>query len=199
MGQGRATRAEGAPDLVITGAVILDYSGVIKADVGVRDGRIAAIGKAGNPDTMDGVTPGLVIGPSTEIVCRQRQDPDSRRDRLPRAPYLPPNSRGFPRCGRDDRHRRRDRAGRGDPGHHSNPGGMEPGPNARPRWMPGPSTSRCWAKGTLFPNQGLWEQLRGGAAGFKLHEDWGSTPAAIDACLKVCELPGSKPPSTPTP
>ena len=69
MGQGRATRAEGAPDLVITGAIILDYSGVIKADVGVHDGRIAAIGKAGNPDIMDGVTPGLVIGPSTEIIA----------------------------------------------------------------------------------------------------------------------------------
>src|SRR6476660_8149469 len=59
MGQGRATRAEGAPDLVITGAVILDHWGIIKADLGVRDGRIVAIGKAGNPDTMDGVHPDL--------------------------------------------------------------------------------------------------------------------------------------------
>src|ERR1700754_1144330 len=69
MGQGMATRAEGAPDLIITGAVILDHWGVIKADVGVRDGRIVGIGKAGNPDTMDGVTPDLVIGPSTEIIA----------------------------------------------------------------------------------------------------------------------------------
>ena len=69
MGQSVATRAEGTPDLVITGAVVLDYWGVIKADVGVRDGRIVALGKAGNPDTMDGVTPGLVIGPSTEILA----------------------------------------------------------------------------------------------------------------------------------
>ena len=68
MGQSRATRADGAPDLVITGAVILDHWGVIKADVGVRDGRICGIGKAGNPDTMDGVDPTLVIGPSTEIL-----------------------------------------------------------------------------------------------------------------------------------
>src|SRR5579875_3060081 len=69
MGQSLATRAEGTPDLVITGAVVLDHWGVIKADVGVRDGRIVALGKAGNPDVMDGVTPGLVIGPSTEVVA----------------------------------------------------------------------------------------------------------------------------------
>ena len=69
MGQALATRAEGAPDLVITGAVILDHWGIVKADVGVRDGRIAAIGKAGNPDIMDGVHPDLVIGPSTEIMA----------------------------------------------------------------------------------------------------------------------------------
>src|SRR3546814_266963 len=68
MGQSCATRAEGTPDLVITGAVILDHWGVIKADVGVRDGRIVALGKAGNPDTMDGVHPDLVVGPSTEIM-----------------------------------------------------------------------------------------------------------------------------------
>src|ERR1700740_2479243 len=69
MGQAAATRASGTPDLVITGAVILDHWGVVKADVGIRDGRIAAIGKAGNPDIMDGVHPRLVIGPSTAIMA----------------------------------------------------------------------------------------------------------------------------------
>ena len=69
MGQGRATRAEGAPDTVITGAVIVDYWGIIKADIGIRDGRIVAIGKAGNPDTMTGVHPDLVVGPSTEVIA----------------------------------------------------------------------------------------------------------------------------------
>src|SRR3954462_11435110 len=68
MGQGRATRAQGAPDLVITGAVVLDHWGIVKADVGIRDGRIVALGKAGNPDTMDGVHPDLVIGPGTEVL-----------------------------------------------------------------------------------------------------------------------------------
>ncbi|MDF2712869.1 MAG: urease subunit alpha, partial [Nonomuraea muscovyensis] len=66
MGQARTTRAEGAPDLVVTGVVILDHWGVVKADVGVTGGRISGIGKAGNPDTMDGVD--IVIGPSTEIL-----------------------------------------------------------------------------------------------------------------------------------
>ena len=69
MGQSRATRADGAPDTVITGAVILDYWGIIKADIGIRDGRIVAIGKAGNPDIMSGVHPDLVVGPSTEIIA----------------------------------------------------------------------------------------------------------------------------------
>src|SRR5258705_1098247 len=69
MGQSPATRAEGTPDTVITGAVVLDHWGVVKADVGIGDGRIAALGKAGNPDTMDGVHPDLVIGPNTEVIA----------------------------------------------------------------------------------------------------------------------------------
>ena len=69
MGQGRVSRAEGAPDTVITGAVIVDHWGIIKADIGIRDGRIVAIGKAGNPDIMSGVHPGLVVGPSTEVIA----------------------------------------------------------------------------------------------------------------------------------
>ena len=79
MGQAVATRADGAPDLVITGAVVLDHWGVVKADVGIRDGRIVALGKAGNPDIMDGVAP----GPGDRAVHRdhrrQRADPDRRR------------------------------------------------------------------------------------------------------------------------
>src|SRR6202522_4480264 len=68
VGQSVATRAQGTPDLVITGAVVLDHWGIIKCDLGVRDGRIVALGKAGNPDISDGVHPQLVIGPSTEII-----------------------------------------------------------------------------------------------------------------------------------
>lgn len=73
MGQGRASRADGAPDTVITGAVIIDYWGIIKADIGIRDGRIVGIGKAGNPDIMTGVHRDLVVGPSTEIISGNRR------------------------------------------------------------------------------------------------------------------------------
>ena len=70
MGQSQATAAQGAVDTVITNAVVLDHWGVVKADVGLRDGRIVALGRAGNPDTMDGVHPNLVIGPATEVIAR---------------------------------------------------------------------------------------------------------------------------------
>src|SRR5258708_8226113 len=72
-GQSQTSRLEGAPDLVITNAIVLDYWGVVKADVGVRDGRICAVGKAGNPDIQDNVTPGLAIGPTTEIIAAQHR------------------------------------------------------------------------------------------------------------------------------
>ncbi len=68
MGQSVATRASGTPDLVITGAIVLDHRGVANADVGIRDGRVVAVGKAGNPETMAGVDPRLVIGPPTEVL-----------------------------------------------------------------------------------------------------------------------------------
>ena len=72
-GQSQASRADGAPDLVITNAIIIDHWGIVKADVGVRDGRICAIGKAGNPDVQDGVTPGLEIAASTEIIAGEHR------------------------------------------------------------------------------------------------------------------------------
>src|ERR1051326_4728838 len=72
-GQSQSTRDAGTPDLVITNVIVLDYWGVVKADVGVRDGRITAIGKAGNPDVQDGVTPGLAIGPTTEIIAGEHR------------------------------------------------------------------------------------------------------------------------------
>ena len=77
-GQSQRTRAQGTPDLVITNAVIIDHWGIVKADVGVRDGKISAIGKAGNPDIQDGVTDGLAIGPATEIIAGE----GNRRGRL---------------------------------------------------------------------------------------------------------------------
>ena len=189
MGQGRATRAEGAADTVITGAVVLDHWGVVKADVGIRDGRIVALGKAGNPDTMDGVDPALVIGPSTEIIAG--------------------NGRILT-AGAIDCHVHlicpqvlEEALGGGittiigggtGPAEGTKATTVTPGAwhlarmlEALDEW---PVNVALLGKGNTVCVEGMWEQLRAGASGFKLHEDWGSTPAAIDACLRVCDESG---------
>ncbi|MGW4211499.1 urease subunit alpha [Lentzea sp. NPDC004789] len=189
MGQGIATRAEGAPDLVITGAVILDHWGVVKADVGVRDGRIVAIGKAGNPDTMDGVHPALVIGPSTEIlsgngkiltaggidchvhfICPQIVD-EALASGLTTLV-----------------------GGGTGPAEGTKATTVTPGAWYLDRMLTSmdhmPINVLLLGKGNTVSEEGLREQLAGGAGGFKLHEDWGTTPAAIDACLRVADESG---------
>ena len=88
MAQGTTTRAEGAPDLVITNAVVLDHWGIVKCDVGIRDGRIVALGKAGNPDIADGVAPRAADRPVHRGHRRRGPDPHRRRRRLPRALHL---------------------------------------------------------------------------------------------------------------
>jgi urease subunit alpha len=189
MGQSRATRAEGAADTVITGAVVLDHWGVVKADVGIRDGRIVALGKAGNPDTMDGVDPALVIGPSTEII--------SGNGRILTA-------------GAIDCHVHlicpqiiEEALGAGittvigggtGPAEGSKATTVTPGAWHLARMLealdPWPVNVVLLGKGNTTSAEAMWEQLRAGAAGFKLHEDWGSTPAAIDACLRVADASG---------
>ncbi|GHH55045.1 urease subunit alpha [Lentzea cavernae] len=189
MGQGVATRAEGAPDLVITGAVVLDHWGVVKADVGVRDGRIVAIGKAGNPDTMDGVHPALVIGPSTEIlsgngkiltaggidchvhfICPQIVD-EALASGLTTLI-----------------------GGGTGPAEGTKATTVTPGAWYLDRMLTSmdhmPVNVLLLGKGNTVSEEGLREQLAGGAGGFKLHEDWGTTPAAIDACLRVADESG---------
>jgi len=186
MGQSIATRAEGTPDLVITGVVILDHWGVIKADVGVRDGRITALGKAGNPDTMDGIDPALVIGPSTEILAGNGMiltagGVDSHVHMI--APQQVPVAlaAGITTL----------IGGGTGPAEGSKATTVTPGAfwleammRATTAW---PVNVVLLAKGNTVSAEGLWEQLRSGAAGFKLHEDWGTTPAAIDACLTVAQ------------
>ncbi|HEU5267233.1 MAG TPA: urease subunit alpha [Jatrophihabitans sp.] len=189
MGQAIATRADGAPDLVITGAVVLDHWGVIKADVGVRDGRIVALGKAGNPDTMDGVTPELVIGPSTEILAGNgliltAGGVDSHVHMI--APQQIPVAlaAGITTF----------IGGGTGPAEGTKATTVTPGAfwldamlRATTAW---PVNVALLGKGNTVSSEGLWEQLRAGAAGFKLHEDWGTTPAAIDACLTVAQAAG---------
>jgi urease subunit alpha len=184
MGQGRATRAEGAPDLVITGAVILDHWGIIKADVGIRDGRIAALGKAGNPDTMDGVHPDLVIGPGTEVLSGNGKiltagGIDCHVHFI--CPQIVPTAIGSGVTTLI--------GGGTGPAEGSKATTITPGDWYLARMLeamdPMPVNVALLAKGNTVSQDSLEEQLRAGASGFKLHEDWGSTPAAIDAALTV--------------
>jgi urease subunit alpha len=189
MGQGVATRAEGAPDLVITGVVVLDHWGVVKADVGVRDGRIVALGKAGNPDTMDGVHPDLVIGPSTEILAGNGKiltagAVDSHVHLI--CPQLVGEALGAGVTTLV--------GGGTGPAEGTKATTVTPGSWYLARMLeamdPYPVNVALLGKGNTVSEEAMWEALRGGASGFKLHEDWGSTPAAIDACLRVADASG---------
>src|SRR6202522_4472137 len=176
MGQSVATRAQGTPDLVITGAVVLDHWGVIKADVGVRDGRIVALGKAGNPDIMDGITPGLVIGPSTEIVAGNGKiltagAIDCHVHLIcPQILEVSIASGVTTVIG-----------GGTGPAEGTRATTVTPGAWSLARMLSAldgwPVNVALLGKGNTVSEEGMWEQLRGGASGFKLHEDCGSTPA----------------------
>jgi len=189
MGQAAASRAQGTPDLVITGAVILDHWGVIKADVGVRDGRIVAIGKAGNPDTMDGVHPALVLGPSTEILAGNGKvltagAVDSHVHLI--CPEIISEALG---SGTTTLIGGGTGPAEGTKATTVTPGSWNLGLmlQALDIW---PVNIALLGKGNTVSEEGLREQLAGGASGFKLHEDWGTTPAAIDACLRICDEQG---------
>jgi urease subunit alpha len=189
MGQSRATRAEGAPDTVITGAVIIDHWGIIKADIGIRDGRIAAIGKAGNPDIMDGVHPGLVVGPSTEVIAGNGRIVtagaiDCHVHLI--CPQIMEEALGGGITTIV--------AGGTGPAEGSKATTVTPGSWHLARMLESldswPLNVALLGKGNTVRAEAMREQLRAGAAGFKLHEDWGTTPAAIDACLTVADEAG---------
>ena len=189
MGQSRATRADGAPDTVITGAVIIDYWGIVKADIGIRDGRIVAIGKAGNPDIMSGVHPDLVVGPSTEIIAGNGRIVtagaiDCHVHLI--CPQIMEEALGGGITTIV--------AGGTGPAEGSKATTVTPGSWHLARMLEAldswPLNVALLGKGNTVSSEAMWEQLRGGAAGFKLHEDWGTTPAAIDACLTVAEAAG---------
>jgi urease subunit alpha len=189
MGQGRATRAEGAPDLVVTGAVVLDHWGVVKADVGVRDGRIVALGKAGNPDVMDGVHPDLVIGPSTEILAGNGMILTAGAIDCHVHLICPQVIEEGLASGVTTII-----GGGTGPAEGTKATTVTPGAWYLARMLEAldgwPVNVALLGKGNTVSAEAMWEQLRAGASGFKLHEDWGTTPAAIEACLAVCEASG---------
>jgi urease subunit alpha len=189
MGQSRATRADGAPDTVITGVVIVDHWGIIKADIGIRDGRITAIGKAGNPDIMSGVHPDLVVGPSTEIIAGNGRiltagAIDCHVHLI--CPQIMEEALGGGITTIV--------AGGTGPAEGSKATTVTPGAWHLARMLESldtwPLNVVLLGKGNTVSAEAMWEQLRAGAAGFKLHEDWGTTPAAIDACLTVADAAG---------
>ncbi len=184
MGQSQVTRAEGAVDTVITNALIVDHSGIYKADVGLKDGRIAKIGKAGNPDTQPGVD--IVIGPGTEVIAGE--------GRILTAGGFDSHIHFIcPQQIEDALHSGLTTmlGGGTGPAHGTLATTCTPGP-----WHIGqmlqaadafPMNLAFAGKGNASLPAALEEQVKGGACALKLHEDWGTTPAAIDCCLSVAD------------
>src|SRR6201990_433400 len=189
MGQGKTIRDEGSPDTVITGATIVDHWGIIKADIAIRGGRITGIGKAGNPDIMPGVSTDLVVGPATEVIAGNgliltAGAIDCHVHLI--CPQIMEEALGGGITTIV--------AGGTGPAEGSKATTVTPGAWHLARMLESmdtwPLNIALLAKGNTISEEALWEQLRGGAAGFKLHEDWGTTPAAIDACLNVADATG---------
>lgn len=189
MGQSsRATREEanGALDLVITNAIIVDHWGIVKGDIGIKDGKIVKVGKAGNPDTMDGVDPQLVVGAATEVIAGEHLivtagGIDSHIHFISPQQVYEAISNGITTM----------IGGGTGPATGTNATTCTPGAwnlarmlQAAEHW---PVNFGFLGKGNASTAEPLAEQLRAGACGLKLHEDWGTTPAAIDACLKVAD------------
>ena len=185
MGQSAtASRAAGSPDLVITNVVIVDSPGIRKADVGIRDGRICGIGKAGNPGVMDGVSPALVIGASTEVLAGEGHIVTAGAidthvhfispNQIPAAFYS-----GITTL----------IGGGTGPATGTNATTCTPGAWHIRRMYEAaeafPLNVGFLGKGNASAPEALREQILGGAVGWKVHEDWGATPAAIDQCLSV--------------
>ncbi|HYE04794.1 MAG TPA: urease subunit alpha [Planctomycetota bacterium] len=186
MGQACGAAQRDALDLVITNALIVDWTGIVKADIGVKDGLIIGIGKAGNPDVMAGVTPGMVIGVTTEVIAGEHLIvtaggidshihficPQHAHEAIASGITTfigggtgPATGTCATTCTPGERHLAL----------------MLQASDALPLNM------GFTGKGNSAKPTGLVEQIHGGAIGLKLHEDWGTTPAAIDACLTVCD------------
>jgi urease subunit alpha len=188
MGQSpEATSAHGVPDLVITNALIVDYWGIVKGDVAIKDGTIAGIGKAGNRNLMDGVTAGMEIGASTEIIAGEgliltAGGIDAHIHFIAPQQIAEALYSGITTM----------IGGGTGPATGTNATTCTPGPWNIVRMYEAaeafPLNFGFLAKGNASRPEPLVEQVRAGAMGLKLHEDWGTTPAAIDCCLAVADL-----------
>ncbi|HVI90033.1 MAG TPA: urease subunit alpha [Dongiaceae bacterium] len=185
MGQSQVTRAAGAVDTVITNALILDYWGIVKADIGLKDGRIFAIGKAGNPDIQPGVD--IIIGPGTEVIAGE--------GRIVTAGGIDAHIHFICPQQVDDALYSGVTTllgGGTGPADGTKATTCTPGPWHMARMLQAaeglPINLGFFGKGNAARPEALIEQVQAGACGLKLHEDWGTTPAAIDNCLSVAEV-----------
>jgi urease subunit alpha len=189
MGQSSTAIREGergALDLVITNAVVLDHWGIVKADIGIKNGRIVKVGKAGNPDTMDGVDPELVVGAATEVIAGENRivtagGVDSHIHFISPQQVYEAISNGITTM----------IGGGTGPATGTAATTCTPGAWNLGRML---QATEVWpmnfgflGKGNAASGAPLVEQIEAGACGLKLHEDWGTTPAAIDACLRVAD------------
>jgi len=189
MGQSSTATREadhGALDLVITNALIIDHWGIVKADIGIRNGRIVKVGKAGNPDTQAGVDPDLVVGAATEVIAGEGKIVtagaiDSHIHFISPQQVYEALSNGITTM----------IGGGTGPATGTNATTCTPGRwnleqmfRAAEAW---PMNFGFLGKGNAATREPLAEQIIAGACGLKLHEDWGTTPAAIDACLRVAD------------
>ena len=186
MGQATGVAQDRALDLVITNALVIDYTGIYKADIGIKNGRIAGIGKAGNPDIMAGVDPKLIAGVTTEVIAGEGHlltagaldvhihfiCPQQIDEAIASGITTMLGGGTGPATGT--------KATTCTPGAHHIRMMLE----ASDAY---PLNFGFLGKGNSALPHGLTEQIQGGACGLKLHEDWGSTPAAIDMCLSVAE------------
>lgn len=187
MGQSAVhTSAHGIPDLVITNVIVLDHWGILKADVGIKNGRICGIGKAGNPLLMDGVSSELIIGPGTEILAGEGKiltagGVDSHIHFICPQQITEALASGVTTM----------IGGGTGPATGTNATTCTPGPWNLARMLEAveeyPLNFGFLGKGNASRPEGLREQIEAGAIGLKLHEDWGSTPAAIDCALSVAD------------
>jgi urease subunit alpha len=184
MGQSQKTRAEGAVDTVITNALILDHWGIVKADIGLKDGRIAAIGKAGNPDVQPGVD--IVIGPGTEAIAGEGKIVTAGGIDVHIHFICPQQIEEALYSGVTTM-----MGGGTGPAAGTAATTCTPGPWHLARMIEAaeafPMNLGFFAKGNATLPDALIEQIEAGACGMKLHEDWGTTPAAIDNCLTVAD------------
>ncbi|MGA0988226.1 MAG: urease subunit alpha [Vulcanococcus sp.] len=184
MGQAQTTRAAGAVDTVITNALILDWWGIVKADIGIRDGRICGIGKAGNPDTQAGVN--IVVGPGTEAIAGEGHiltagSIDTHIHFICPQQIETALASGVTTL----------LGGGTGPATGTNATTCTPGAFHISRMLQAaeglPVNLGFFGKGNASTPEAIEEQVQAGACGLKLHEDWGTTPAAIDCCLSVAD------------